>query len=128
MCWFGVAVGASCRSNKVSEHIGIFAYHLATSGDGMTRLIFVQGGNMWKTLCQKECMTFLGLPKKPAHLGDWQNFVAPPLSAVFAVMLSIGPFLHFYAYHDEGFFTEQCAELHHLIHGYLIMGIIGMLL
>ena len=51
-----------------------------------------------------------------------------PLSVVFAVMLSIELILHFNAQQVEGFFTEQCAEVHHIIHGSWIMGIMSMLL
>ena len=68
---------------------------------------------------------FLGFPKVPAHFGDWQGFVGLPLSVMFAVMLSIEPFLHFNAHQYD---TEQCAEADHLIHGYVILGIIGTLL
>ena len=42
-------------------------------------------------------------------------------------MLSIEPILHCYTHQDEGLFTEQCEEAHHLIHDYSVMGMIGML-
>ena len=83
---------------------------------------------MGNALRQKEFITFLGFPKVPAHLGDWQNVVGLLLSVVLAVMLSIEPILHCYAHQDEGLFTEQCEVAHHLIHDYSVMGMIGMLL
>ena len=76
-------------------------------------------------MCQKDCTTVLGFPKVPAHLEDWQGFVRLPLSVMFAVMLSIDLFFHFDAHQND---TEQCADTHHLIHGYMILGIIGTLL
>ena len=86
---------------------------------------FVQGGITWKMMCQKDCTTVLVFPKVPAHLEDWQGFVRHPLSVMFAVMLSIEPFLHFNAHQND---TEQYTEAHHLIHGYVILGIIATLL
>ena len=119
---------AADGSNKEAERIEIFVCRLVIYGGSMTQLIYVQGGKMWTTLRQKEFITFLGFPKVPAHLGDWQNVVGVLLSIVLAVMLSIEPILHCYAHQDEGLFTEQCEEAHHLIHDYSVMGMIGMLL
>ena len=68
---------------------------------------------MSKTLRPKEFMTFLGFPKVPAHLEDWQGFAGLPLSVMFAVMLSIELFLQFNAHQND---TDRCAEAHHLIH------------